>query len=237
MANVTGFWCYVHEDDSANNGGVIALHDDLVAEYRGLTGDQIEIFLDREALAWGMKWRERRDSALTAGNFLVPLLSPLFFQSAECRHELTVFMHDAKELGVKDLVLPLMYIDVTGFEDGTTDDLLVMSIREFQWEDWRELRFAPRTSEAYRRGVNKLANLLMRANAQAETIDTTGRAAEIERLLVGETEDGPGYVDRVAGMEAALPAWVETIDELSNESNAYRALIEQATAEALEASS
>jgi hypothetical protein len=237
MPEVTGFWCYAHEDDDNNDGRIVTLHDDLIKEYRGLTADTIEIFLDNDAIQWGERWRERRDSALAAGNFLVAVITPIFFTRPECRHELQQFMQDAVGLGIKDLVLPILYIDVPSLEEENPSDSIVRDLKQFQWEPCQELRLVERDSEVYRRAVNKMALRLVRANTLAESIDIGGRALERRAELIGTTEGAPGFVDRVARMEQAFPEFTRTTEELTAEANSYRELLERATADAQDVSS
>lgn len=53
MTAAGGFWSYVHADDEADAGRVAQLARDVVAQFEMLTGEPIELFLDRDALAWG----------------------------------------------------------------------------------------------------------------------------------------------------------------------------------------
>jgi hypothetical protein len=48
-----GFWSYVHADDVAEGGRIRRLANDLKEQYALISGESIEIFVDRDALAWG----------------------------------------------------------------------------------------------------------------------------------------------------------------------------------------
>ena len=73
-----GFLSYSHLDDEADGGRIRRLATKIQAEYRVLTGEQLEIFVDRNDLKWGQKWRERIDGALQSTTFFIPVLSPSF---------------------------------------------------------------------------------------------------------------------------------------------------------------
>lgn len=50
MAELAGFWSYVHADDDADGGRVARLARDVVEQYEMLIGEKIGLFLDRDAL-------------------------------------------------------------------------------------------------------------------------------------------------------------------------------------------
>ncbi len=52
----TSFWSYVRDDDTALFGKIGDLRDDLRRIYKLMTGDSIEIFMDRDDIGWGQQW-------------------------------------------------------------------------------------------------------------------------------------------------------------------------------------
>lgn len=129
------------------------------------------------------------------------------------------FARRAKNLGIQELVLPLLYVDVLSLhEDAPSDDLLAL-VKTFQWEDWRELRFADVHSAEYRRGVARLAQRLVEANRRAEEANVAAAARELESA-VGEAEDSddsPGRLDLLAAAEDTLPQWLATLEGITRE--------------------
>lgn len=174
MPDWEGLWSYVHADDLADGERISKLARDVGDQFEMLTGETIEIFLDKDALQWGDEWRERIDDALSSIAFFVAVLSPRYFKRPECRRELNFFARRATDLGVKELVLPLLYVDVPGIHDDDVVDELVALVRTFQWEDWRDVRFLDVASEGYRRGVTRLAARLVDANTKAEGVANRG---------------------------------------------------------------
>ena len=75
MADLNGFWSYVHDDDAADGGRASRLAKDVVAQFEMLTGEKIEVFLDRDDIAWGEIWRNKIDERLATVAFFIPVLA------------------------------------------------------------------------------------------------------------------------------------------------------------------
>jgi hypothetical protein len=181
-----------------------------------LTGEKIELFLDRDDISWGEDWRKKIDESLSSISFFIPILTPRYFMSFECRRELQFFARRAKALGIEELVLPLLYVDVASLhEDVPTDDLVAL-VKLFQWEDWRELKFSDVDSSEYRRGVARLAERLVEANMRAEEANVAAAALELE-TSTEDGDDSPGVLDRLAIAEETLPQWQTTLETISEE--------------------
>lgn len=216
MAELKGFWSYVHADDEADNGLVSHLARDVQAQFEMLTGDKIDLFLDKDNIDWGDDWRNKIDESLSSIAFFIPILTPRYFMSSECRRELQFFAQRAKKLGIEELVLPLLYVDVASLHEEMSPDDLVALVKTFQWEDWRELRFSDIESGEYRRGVAQLAQRLVEANRKAEDANVTEAALESEPSI--EDADGsPGVLDRLAETEATFPLWQATVEAIVEE--------------------
>lgn len=219
MPPTTGFWSYVHADDQAENGRIRQLVDDLSDQYAVISGEPIEIFVDRNDLVWGDNWREKLDISLTSGLFFIPIITPRFFQSTKCRRELQAFARSATNLGVRELILPLVYVNVPTLNEESPSDEAVALVKTFQWVDWRELRFENRTSGAYRRGVVKLAQRLVEANEQISIEESTPAAtpAPSDTFTDDGDDEAPGTLDLLVLGEAAMPKLAATIIEISPE--------------------
>ena len=231
MADFQGFWSYVHEDDQVEGGRISRLARDVVAQFEMLTGDKLALFLDRDAIKWGEAWHEKIDSNLASVAFFIPVMTPRYFMRPECRRELQLFARTASRLGLEELVLPLHYVAVPSLLEGTSADDLVALLRRFQWEDWRELRFADVAAEAYRRGVARLAARIVEANRNVERSDSNSVAVRTEVFPTGGADDSPGFLDRVATAEETLPKWTGTIETITVSIGLVGAAVETATAE------
>jgi hypothetical protein len=231
VAAISGFWSYVQADNEAERGRIAQLAQDLRAEFEMLTGESIDLFLDRDSIEWGDAWREKVDASLATVAFFIPVLSPRYFQSAECRREFHAFATRATSLGIKELVLPLLYLDVALLHEENPADELATLVTTFQWEDWRDLRFVDRESEEYRRGVARLASRLVEANRRAEEANIPEAAAELERSLAGEGDEAPGILDRLADAERTMPEWTKTLEAIGLEIEAIGKVMQEATKE------
>jgi hypothetical protein len=227
MAEWKGLWSYVHADDETEGGRILALAHDVSAQFEMLTGEQIDVFVDKDAIAWGEDWRARVDEGLSTVAFFIPVLTPRYFMSPECRRELQSFARKAKHLGVSELVLPLLYVDVPRLHEGESIDELIELVRSYQWVDWRELRFEATSSEGYRRGVAALAARLVAGNERAVEIGSV-TAPGAPAL---EPEDEPGLLDRLGDAEAAMAEWTITINGIAKDVQLVGALMEDATAD------
>jgi hypothetical protein len=219
MAESQGFWSYVHKDDDADGGRVVQLAHDIVAQYEMLTDEKIELFLDKDGILWGQEWERRIEDSLASIAFFIPILTPRYFASAICRNELNTFARRATELGVQELLLPILYLDIPGLqEDPPSDDLLAL-VKKFQWVDWQDLRFSDRASPEYRRAVSALAQRLVFANRAAEA--PAASDAAISRANTADEE--AGVIELLADFELAVPrltATTQTIAEAINDVNA-----------------
>jgi len=205
MTDSTGFWSYVHKDDDADGGRIVKLAHDIVAQYEMQTNDTIQLFLDRDDMAWGNEWQAKLDSSLASVAFFVPVLTPRYFASAVCRGELNTFARRADDLGVGQLLMPILYMDFPGLDEDTPTDDLVTLVKKFHWVDWRTLRFADQESAEYRRAVSELATRLVEANAAAEVSTVSEAAADLE-----VADDEAGFIELLAAFELALPELTAT---------------------------
>lgn len=229
MSTYQGFWSYVHDDDRAEGERIVQLAKDVEGEFELRTGEQITLFLDREDIGWGDDWREKIDQGLASVAFFIPVLTPRYFLSPECRRELQVFARKAEELGVRELVLPLLYVHVPGLDEDEPDDDLMGLVKQFQWEDWRELRLEELGSAQYRKGVARLAERLVEANRRAEKV--ASKAPEASEVQGGDwaEDDAPGAIDQLAAAEESLPRWNEIVSEITEEVRKIGEAMEDAT--------
>ena len=213
-----GFWSYVHKDDEAEKGRISMLAKDVVDQYEMITGDTIDLFLDKDGgIEWGASWRKKIEDSLELVVFFMPVMTPRYFKSAECRFELNYFARKANTLGIKELLLPLYYLDVPGLDDESVEDDLLRMVRQFKWQDWRTLKHKEVDSEAYRQGVFNIARYLVEANKEAEKANVDDAAPEMEEATGGEGDDTLGTIDRMAGAEKTLPEWINTITEIAGQ--------------------
>ena len=126
------------------------------------SGQAFAIFQDRRDLMWGDQWRKRLDSAIGIATFFIPIITPSFFQSSECRRELARFLSHEQALRREDLVLPVYYITARELSPQVVGerDVVASHILARQYVDWRKLRVQDWASVSMREAIAALADRL-----------------------------------------------------------------------------
>lgn len=221
-----GFFSYVHRDDDLDRGRIRQLANDIAAHYEAQTTEPIEVFLDRDDLHWGDRWRDKIDEALSNVAFFIPVVTPRYFASAECRREFTFFWERVQSLGIRELVLPVLYIKSPRLEDPADDDPVLNAVREVQWRDWTPFRFKELDSEGYRAAVDSLASELVRRVADVEQVDL---AAAVNVDVDDDDGEEDGFIDKIARLEEAMPNWTESLTAIGEAITTIGALMRQGT--------
>lgn len=170
------FMSYVRFDDEHDTGRLTEFRKRLSEEVRVQTGEEFPIFQDRDDISWGQKWKERIEESLDEVTFLIPIITPSFFKSRDCRSELERFLERETKLTRNDLILPVYYIDYPLLNDEArrATDKLAQVIASRYYADWRDLRFEPFTSPQVGRELAQLAvqirDALERVQASQETV-------------------------------------------------------------------
>lgn len=110
-ARVRGFFSYAHRDNKWD--ALEKLKIDICDEYAVLTGDELELFFDKNSISWGDNWRDSIESGIDSASFFIPIITPQYFLSESCQKELMQYMAKVKELQEPGLILPIMYIQPT----------------------------------------------------------------------------------------------------------------------------
>jgi TIR domain len=92
MPEPIAFLSYTHFDDSHEEEKITRFCKRLVDEVKMQTGRQFPIFRDKKDIQWGQRWRSRIEQGLDAAVFLIPIVTPAYFQSEFCRKEYERFL-------------------------------------------------------------------------------------------------------------------------------------------------
>lgn len=199
-----------------------------MTQYEALTGNHIELFLDRDDLKWGDHQHKKIDASLSDIAFFMPVLTPRYFKSAECRREIQFFARSARSLGIKQLIMPILYTDFAELHETEPDDELIPLVREFVWINWTDLKYKARDSEEYRRAVAAQAERLVEVEAELGKVDVVAAAEALERRVLGN-DDGAGLIDQLASTEEAMPRWAETLNKIGEQITSIGELMTEAT--------
>jgi hypothetical protein len=220
------FLSYVRSDDDHDHGRITVFRKRLEGEVKMQTGKPFPIFQDRNDILWGQKWEERIERSIDEVSFLIPVLTPSFFESPACRKELKDFLLKEATLGLPSLVLPLYYVtcDQPGDSYASGNDPLVNALRERQRTDWRHLRFKSHDAEEVAAEVASLAAMIKES---VRDFESQMEAAKSRSPLIIKKGSRPELNAPVAEMELVaqragadsrmIEKIDETIKELKNE--------------------
>jgi hypothetical protein len=205
------FWSYTRFDDTNDELWLTALCTALVNEVRALSGKQIEIFLDVDGMRWGDQWKHKLVSSADDALFLIPIITPSYFESEQCRRELKQFVDRENAAAVlKDLILPIYYISTPKLDDKfwKESDYLAQKVAKHNYVDIRKLRHRPIDHYDTKQKIDELASELMtrfktHARTQLFSPDMqahfdpppNGEKAPRKTLLSGTLENVPAGVD------------------------------------------
>lgn len=209
------FLCYTHADDEADSGQIRHLADQLRKQFTVITGEELHLFMDRDNLAWGDDWIAQIDNAIVRSRFFIPILTPSFFASTECRREFLRFVNEARKVDVEThLVLPVYWVTVPGFEDPVaSQDEAIKLVASIQYENLRPIRLVEPTSAAFREAASNLAGALSRRVADTSPLVMI----EPDSIAVANDDsDQAGFLEEVADADDAistLPPILEAMSE------------------------
>lgn len=157
------FWSYTRFDDKHDGNWLTGLKDALTAEVQALRGVSVEIFQDVEGIGWGERWESRIKLAEDDALFLIPIVTPSYFNSEPCREELEQFVDREKRVGFDGLILPLYYIECPQLKDKFKRgaDSLAKIVAAHNYKDIRKYRRKNLESDEVRQIINELATELI----------------------------------------------------------------------------
>lgn len=136
-----------------------------------VTGDKdFQIFQDIEGIEFGQRWEKVIDDAILSAKFLIPVITPLFFQCDRCRDELEKFVGHEKNLGRDDLILPIYFVTVPELEqkDQSKMDKLLSVISLRQLYDWRNRADLALSNRQVRLAIRELSEKIASAIARTD---------------------------------------------------------------------
>lgn len=176
------FMTYAHLDNKY--GHLTTFCERLSDQVQMQLGYEFPIFQDRKDIQWGQNWRQRIEDSLDEVTFLIPIITPGFFNSGVCREEFERFVEREKRLKRNDLILPVYYVNTPLLNDADLrlTDPLAELIASRQFADWRELRFElftnPQVVKTLAHLAEEIRNALPRVQMKASA--TTSAALETE---------------------------------------------------------
>lgn len=126
-----GFFSYTHLDAEIDPDLVAALTTRLAQRVtRKITNAQLAIWRDVKNLRTGQRWDDRIGKAVRDSQVFIVLMTPKWFESANCRKEYQIFRQVEDAIGVGEYVVPILahnvesQLDYFDLEQRTTYDEL-----------------------------------------------------------------------------------------------------------------
>ena len=221
------FWSYVREDDRATFGKIALLRDDICTFYRFETGVRIQIFMDRDNVGWGQQWQSLITQGINTTTFLIPIVTPSYFQSQPCRDELLRFDALCRKRGLDELILPILLSGRTRVSI-ESDDPVARIIAAAQFRDFSEVWLVERGSESWNRAVRDIVFDLIEAERRAESqlsqfaINQSNRTDRRDEAVDdGDTEDDSlGIVELLGDVESKINQIAPTVEQAVSDFNA-----------------
>jgi len=155
------FWSYTRFDNEHDGTWLTGLRAALESEVQAQSGVHVEIFQDVDGIVWGEKWKDKLKASGNCAAFLIPIITPSFFQSKACRDELEQFVDRQMAAGL-DLILPLYYIDCPELHNDflKRSDWLAQVVADHNYEDFRQYRHKDLKSSEVLQAIGALATAL-----------------------------------------------------------------------------
>ena len=137
MVQPKGFWSYARGDDAHLDGVLTDLRGRIAGEVSMLLGHDVGIFQDIHDLRTGDRWADTLRAGVTKASFLIPVLTPRFFNRDWCREEVLTYMRISEENGVEPRIFPIRFVEW----DEDKDCEVRAALAPFQYKDLSNWRF------------------------------------------------------------------------------------------------
>ncbi len=204
-------------DSSNARGRLSGLRQMLASELQLQIGQRqsVKVFQDVDAIPYGSDWHKEIQNALSQSSFLIPIVTPGFFQSEWCCYEVTRFREREQELGRDDLIFPLIYVPVKDIRADEVHDASVLDLlNSRQRIDFSGLRFRSLDDEQVSMMLSALATSIRAAlrkptseiDARRQAEAAARRKAEAEARREAEEEAARVQAEEAARLEAEAEA-------------------------------
>jgi cobaltochelatase CobT len=180
------FMSYVRADDCHESGNITRFRERLEGEVQMQTGKAFPIFQDRNDIKWGQQWKSRINETLSNVTFLIPVITPSFFESPPCRSEFETFLLRENMVGVPRLILPFYYVQCDQLEATfpSGQDSIADVLRQRNWTDWRPFRFKLFTDPEAAAAVAGLAQTIKLSIRELDEITKAAQKSTMTPVVV-----------------------------------------------------
>lgn len=227
---VTVFWSYAHRDDQNSKGAVLTLLDSIKAEYELQTGSELTVFLDKDSIEWGARWKEVINDALLNTVIFIPVLTPTYLKRPSCLGELRSAFTLFRERGMSCSVFPIRFTNIDNALRYFPDDDLANALLETQAENYYELNTRDPDSAAYQDYVARLVSRLIDVDKSL----CEGHSELVKHACAAIHDAQNGYLDNLASLEEEGARQANILNSMTQGMAAIGQLAQEKTAEVLE---
>ncbi len=207
MSGYKGFFSYSHESDNAETGRIIALKRDIEREFKLLSGDTLEIFIDKQNLPWGIDWKNAILQSIDGCFFFIAVVTPSYLKSSMCVLEAMKFLQATNAEGGGKFFLPILYVPITQLSLSNDAAALLSHVKRTQYIDFSKIRLESEKSSEYRKCISAIAQRLVQiAASSARQCQVDGQGVDAKNLVAFEHEDRGsvpnGWLDTLVEYEA-----------------------------------
>jgi hypothetical protein len=188
MSKPAAFLSYVREVDGM--GDVTRFREALELAVRERGFDTFEVFHDRLHILWGDDWKNRVLQSFDDIILIIPVISPGFFASENCRFEVNTFLERERQSGSRQsTILPVYFVDTPAFNNpGAKNDEIIALFKHRTYLDFRKLKPLPKEDITYRRQIDRAADKVAAVLHEQSSPPEADRAGSLEPLSVAEAE-------------------------------------------------
>src|ERR1700677_931814 len=137
MLDPVGFWSYARQDDAHSDGRLRQLRAIVGKAIVLQSGVEVVVWQDVAAIPYGADWAEVIAPTIGQTTFFIPIVTPRYLKSENCRDEFLEFRRRMRGLGRTGLVFPVHYVSVDGMiADETVFGDGLATLRRSQWIDF-----------------------------------------------------------------------------------------------------
>jgi len=157
------FWSYAKLDDKEPHK-LTKLRRAFKNSFDQTLGYENKIIVDVSDLRWGVEWKTEIDQLILKSDVIIALISPSYFNSRMCIHELKIALNADKR------ILPIYYRNCKnglrsrfkeeGNDENAELNRISKKIEDIQYMDFRELKNKDLDSEVVQDFLDKIASEL-----------------------------------------------------------------------------
>lgn len=204
------FFSYARKDDERTYGAISRLKDAIANQYAYITGDELDLFHDKDSIDMGDDWRQEIKENLGNTYFFIPVLTPTYLRRPACLGELKNAFRAFKDANNERGIFPIRFADCTNAIDSLSDDELAAFLKSTQSPDWSDLQYEDPSSSVYRRAVREIVDRMIEFDNEHESMPQPIVPIDDE-----VSDDDGGLLDRMEFVEDDMEHATTELSEIS----------------------